>query len=358
MEPLTPIPIPRHQKWRNFKMRGFPALVFAITLAALAVLWMNRVNPAAIVGEAEAKQVELASPASGALSQLKVARFEPVSAGETLGQIITTDPAVTDAQLSVIGAEVKLLQTQLSLDLERNALDYERLRLDWMQQKVSLATSRVQLQLAESEFSRVERLIADQIASEQELDIARTERDALRKEVEEKELLVQHTEAAMNRIHDSGPSDDPQTRNSSLLAAIEVQQERLRLTEAQMKPVPLVSPINGTVSLMRRYSGENVSRGDPILVISSSESNGIIAYIAKPFPAPLEKNMKVLIQTENRDREEAFGYISALGVQMEPIPNRLKIPGVKSDVGLPIYIATPPTLSLMPGERVRLSLQF
>lgn len=354
MSDLAPIPIPAEQRWQNFRMQALPVLVFCILIGVLFFLWSSEVNPPAFRGMVEAKQIEVSSPSSGSLTQLSVQRFQRVVAGEPLAKIITTDPKIIEAQLAVISAEVNLLQARLEADINRNAVDYEQLRLDWMQQKVSLATSRVNLQLAENELTRIRRLMPSGVASEQELDVAQTTRDSLRVEVEEKQKLIAQTEAALQRIESELGQGEAESRRDPLLAAIEVQSQRIRLTEAEMSPITLKAPIEGMVSVVHRHSGENLSAGDPILVISSSESVGIVGYVPQPFPFEPAEEMEILVRTTTVPRQEAKATILRVGVQLEEIPAGLRIPGSPSILGLPVFISLPTQLSVMPREHLEL----
>ena len=338
-------------------MQGLPVVVFCVLSGVLVNLWVDKVNPPSFIGEVESKQVQIASPADGSLTDLAVIRFQQVLTGDPIAKIITTDPKVIEARLSVISAEVKLLQAQLEADFSRNAVSYERLKLEWMQHKVNLATSRVNLQQAESNLTRTASLVPGGVASQQEFETMRTARDSLVAEIQAQEQLVNETEESLQRIQ-QGMEDQKQSTQNPLLAAIEVQTQKLRLTEVEMSPITLTAPIDGMVSIVHRHSGENLSAGDPILVISSTESTGIVGYVPKTFPVVLEPGQQVRVRTRSKEREEATGQILSVGVQLEPIPSELRIPGTQSETGLPVLINIPPDLKLMPGEQVELVLQI
>lgn len=351
MDKLSPVPVPASQKWKNFRVQVLPSVVWLGCAFSLLFLWTKHVAPPAMVGQVEFRAIEVSSPSAGALAQLSVQRFQKVKRGEIIARIVTVDPKVIQANLAVISAEVGFLKSRLAADIHQNQLDYQRLKLDLMEQKVRLATSRVDLQLANSEYTRAQRLHDGLLISDQELDIAVSKRDALKAEVQENELLVEQTEAALTVL---APTVESATSPESnpLLAAIEVQSQKLRLAEVEMSPVDLIAPMDGMISAVHRQSGENVAAGDAILVISSEEATGIVGYIPATFPTRLEAGMNVIVRSRNASRPEANSEILAVGVQVESIPNRLRLDVTQEETGIPVYVRMPANLDVFPGEKV------
>ena len=56
-EKLPPIPTPASQRWREFRIRVLPFLVFFVVLSGVVSLWKNFVQPVGIVGLAETNAV-------------------------------------------------------------------------------------------------------------------------------------------------------------------------------------------------------------------------------------------------------------------------------------------------------------
>ncbi len=347
------IPMPTARKWREFRVKIVPATLFCVVLACTYYVWREHVVPVSMVGRLETVQTEVASPQAGTLAQMRVARFQKVSAGDPIVDVITTDPKILAASLAVIRAEVDLLRADRAPELagDRAAIDYEQMRMDWMKYRVELATARVSLQLAEAEFQRNEKLYEEKIVSKSEYETAQAHRDALHKEVQEKEGLVKASEQSVQKLENTTKGE-----NSSLTAAIKVQEEKLRLTEAQMSPLTLRAPMDGSIVMVHRYNGENVGAGVPIVTISAVQSDHIIGYIRQPFYARPVKDMAVKVRTRGTSRHEGMGKILEVGPQLQPLNDAFMPPTRWNnlvELGLPVYVSMPPELKSGPGEPLK-----
>lgn len=358
MERLPLIPIPASQRWREFRIQGIPLLVFSAAVVTAVYLWKQQVAGPILVGEVEVISAIVTSPQPGSLAHLRVSLFERVATGDTVAQIITTEPKIIEASLAVIRAEVELLRLTLEpvADRQRNAMDYERLRLEWMAQRVELATSRVQMQHAIREFDRIGRMFLDRLVSEDQFERAKAQRDTLTVEVEEKEKLVQRLEPGLERLKpvlDLPPTDGP---NNPLRAALGVQEEKLRLTEAQMSPIELKAPIHGRVSKLNRRTGENIVAGDTILTIVSERAERIIAYVPQPYAWEPRTGMSVRVRSRSLERAVREAKILEVGGWLEPIRAGMRRTPNVVDSGLAFVVSLPPDLRLRPGEFVDLVL--
>ena len=161
------IPTPVSVRWREFRMRVVPGLMCLAAGIGAGIIWTQYVIPASFIGRVETLQANVISTKAGAISQLNVARFQRVKAGDPIARVITTNPQVLTAAIAVIRAEVELIRAGMTatVDSQRNAINYEQLRTEALRQRVELATSRVNLQLAETEFQRTETLFKDAVVS-------------------------------------------------------------------------------------------------------------------------------------------------------------------------------------------------
>jgi multidrug resistance efflux pump len=380
MKGVKPIPTPARLRWREFRIRVIPGLVYASVLAASAWIWVRHVTPPQLVGEVEIVRTQVNSTRAGRLADLKVEQFQPVKAGQMLGQVVTTDPEVLSGTLAVIRAELELIRAQADplLTRERAGVDFERWRLDWMEQRVELAASRVRLQYAEAEANRITQLYESKtgIVSKDEYDQILNNRDILRKEIAERETLVAETQAAMNqfRLADlqktaastvtNTPTSDP------FQASLALQESKLRLTEAELKPLPLIAPVDGVISAVYRRSGENVAPGDPILTITARQSRRILAFVIPPVRREPTVGMSMEVVKRTGRRETALAQVTHVGSFMDAVPTSLLAPvnlrtiGLDNrpdnaaagavQIGLPVVLTLPPELDLRPGELVDL----
>lgn len=352
------IPTPVSVRWREFRMRMVPGLMCLAAGIGAGIIWSQYVVPASFIGRVETLQANVVSTKAGAISQLNVARFQRVKAGDQIAQVITTDPKVLSASIDVIRAEVEMIRAGINpaSDSQRNSINYEQLRVDWMRQRVELATTRVNLQLAESEFKRMDRLFQDKLISESQYEASRAAQDALRMEVGEKSKLVDAFEANLQRMEPASASaQDPQ---SQIRAAIQLEEKKLKLTEAEMSPLLLTAPIDGLIAMIHFQNGETVSAGAAVVTISAEHTDRIVGYLRQPLPMEPQTNMAVRVRSRGPNKTVGWGSVLAVGAHLQPINDAL-LPPTRIDlveVGLPVMVSLPEGLRVHPGEFVDLTI--
>jgi multidrug resistance efflux pump len=335
-----------------------PAFIFGTALLVLALLWRGHIAAPTLTGQVEPVLANVSCYKPGTLSQLCVNRFQTVKTGDTLGEVLVTDPRILASSLAVIQADIEALRVGMQplVARQRAAMDYGQLRLDWMRQRAQLAMARVNLQFAEADFRRTEALYKDKIVAERVYDQAKTSQDRLRHEVDELAKLVEEQtrnfEQITNSVDVTKLSDDP------LRAALAVQESKLKLTEAELSPITLRAPVDGTVSVIFHRSGEAVAAGEPILSIAAANAVRIVGYIRPPVSEEPKVGSRVEVRTRGIHRQIGSATIIEVGSQFEPIAPALQAPlrFANLELGLPIGISIPPNLKTRPGELVDLRL--
>ena len=69
MNPLPVIPTPSAHRWREFRIRALPFLVFVGVLVLLAMMWRRYVAPPSLVGQVEPITAYVTSPRPGTVTQ-------------------------------------------------------------------------------------------------------------------------------------------------------------------------------------------------------------------------------------------------------------------------------------------------
>jgi multidrug resistance efflux pump len=361
MKSLPPIPIPAEQRWRDLRLQFTPAVVFLAVLTAIVFLWKDYVSPVTMIGQVEIVRENVVSPKPGILVQLNVASFTNVKEGDVVGSVITTDPKIMASSLGIIQAEINLLRHNMEpiIGRQRMELSQDRVRLDWLQERANLATARVQLQLAEDKFRRTEELYKDQIVAERVFEQDRSAVEQFRTEVEARSRLVAEQEKTLEQL---GLKDGPGTSvinsaDETMRAAIAVQEQKLRLAEAELSPIPLQVPIDGMVSMVYRRSGETIMAGEPILTISAPYSERIVGHLKQPLTFEPLVGMKVEVRTRSMKKQVGLAQVLQVGSQMEPLnPALLPMANSKTlETGLPVLVNTPAGMSVRPGEDVEVT---
>lgn len=352
------IPTPPAQRWKDFKLNGVPVLMFGACALLAVSLWRSNMTTTTLVGEAEIVQASVTSPQSGSLAQVQVARLDQVAKDQVVAHVVTTPPKVVEATLSVIKAEISAIRSGLAevLDQERNAMAWERLKLDLMNHRIDLAVATVGLRYAEVELERATKLYQEKLVSDDRLDLARSNRDQLQSRLGGLTNIISELTPRIEQLggHDGSKLTDAAGR--SVRAAIAVQEEKLKLSELQLLPIPLLSPIAGHVTMVFKRAGENLSAGESVMTITSDRSEKVTAYLRHPLSIEPRKGLVVTLVTRGHRREQIDSVIDQVGVRWEPIPPSLRRPGMDFEQGLQVLVNLPGHLKVRPGESLDIQI--
>jgi multidrug resistance efflux pump len=354
------IAVPFAQRWRDARLRIIPVVVFGGAVLALALLWKGYVAAPTMLGQAEAVVAQVSSYKPGVLAQLNVSRFQLVRAGDTIGTVVVADPKVLASSLAVIQSEIALLRANLKpiASQQRNAMDYAQLRLDWMGQRAKLAGARIDLQLAEAQSRRMQELFNDKIVSQRVYDQAKADKDRLQSQVKELGNLVDEGERSFKDLQLTNTVEVLKVSTEPQVAALAVEEAKLKLTEAQLSPIILRAPIDGVVSRILHRSGESVTAGQPIVSIATLNPLRIVGYLRPPITEQPRVGMRVQVRSPGLPGQIGWGRIDEVGAQLEPVPatviGPVKISGV--ELALPVSVSVPSNLKIRPGELVNLTL--
>lgn len=356
----APIPIPTQQRLHDLRMRVVPLIVFGTALLVIVAVWKDYVAAPTLIGQAEPVLASVSSHKAGVLAELNVIRFQKVKAGDIVGKVLIADPKITASSLAVIDAQIKALTVSMKpvVTQQRNAIDYDQLRLHWIRERAALASTRVNLDLAESEFHRMGELYKDKIVAQRLYDEAKANRDRLKGEVDELAKLVTECEAQINDLQVTNTAELSKVSMDPLRAEIAVQQARLAQMEAELSPIILKAPIDGIVTRIDHRTGEAVTPGKAIIAISTLNAVRIVGYLRPPLVDEPKVGMAVQVRTRGLRREVGKSRVVEIGTQLEPVPAALlgPIKIVNAELGLPIEFALPDNFPIRPGELVDLIL--
>ncbi len=360
MDKLPRIPSPPSVWFRELRIAVLPFLTFAVVLGLTVVTWRSYVGPTSLVGEVEMVRNFVSSPQAGRLVSLNVGLLDPVTAGQTLGQIHPADPRVLASQLALGRARIGYLHGAIDARLrqQNNEIAYVQLRLDWLTQRAELAALRAQQSYFSKELERQERFQNDPngFARPNELEIAQRDHLSLKADIEERTKLVAELEQAITRLTPEEAKLNEEAP-AALRSAIEIEERELRILEEQLGPVMLVASVDGVVSGIHRLQGENVAEGELILTLSGNHPTRVVAFVRQPISVEVHTNMMVEVRSRGRIRGAAVGRVLSVGTQLEPISAQLLPRGMSPNVieyGLPFLVSLPPGLGVLGGETVDL----
>ncbi len=354
------VPIPLQRRWNDVRVRVLPLVLLAAAATATALLWVKRGPATTFVGQAEPVLANVTAYKAGVIDELKVGRFERVKAGEIIGRVMTAEPPVVASSLAVIQSEIQLLRQQSKpvLTQQRTAMNYDQLRLDWMRERAQLASAKVDLGLAQSDYSRMDALFKDKVISERVFEQAKAKRDRLQEQTAELTRLVDEGDQGFQSLQLTNHPEISKVSSDPLAAQLAVEESKLRLTEAQLAPIPLRAPIDGIVTAVYHRAGEAITAGQPILGIATLEPVRIVGYIRPPIETEPHCGMTVEVRTRGLHEQVAQSRIIEVGSQFEKVPPTLLGPTrfANIETGLPVDISLPSQLRIRPGELVDIRL--
>src|SRR4051812_19237078 len=202
-EALPPIPTPAGQRWREFRIRVLPGVVFVGALAAMLFMWTNFVQPVAIVGLVETNSVNITTTQAGLLTMLAVNRFDEVTNGQILGEVAIYDAEQMQAQFAAIESSVGLVKARMELNDLGNLDNSAQLRLNYYVQQTMLGIAKVGLDEAKVVLDRDKILMqGTPVLSQARLDVDAAHVKSLESEVTNRTKLV---EAWSKTVEDLGP---------------------------------------------------------------------------------------------------------------------------------------------------------
>jgi multidrug resistance efflux pump len=354
MDSLPPIPTPPAQRWREARIRYLPFVFFVLLIVGIIPLWRSFVAPLSMVGEVEVIRSSVVSIQDGTLVELSVDRFEQVHKDQPLGRVATADPAVTEATLNQIAADLRLMKARMDLDKIRNKDSYVQLLLNLQSEQVALALSKARIKQAEAELERAKLLFVQKIIAADAIDVAQRDLDVLHADIEARTKRVTQFDQEIAAMRSAGAAEIAPA-DQVIEDAIKAQQEVISLSE---KPALLKAPIDGVVSMIFKRAGEKVVRGEVLVTVTPHNSERIIGYLRQPLNTVPTTNDLVQVRSRTSRRQIANTRILKVGTQLEPInPALLSAESNRSEVGLPVLVAIPDGMRLMPGEFVDLSIQ-
>jgi multidrug resistance efflux pump len=379
-----------------------------VWLVSVAVVWLlyGRVQRFEAVGMARGQIRQIAANCTGRIKDIPVRLFAPVKTGQSLVVVDTvTDSELVDevklkAQLAAAGAEAERLAAQLvptqeklrtdSVNMQMNQkdnwrrfeMDIDGARLRILDLQATLAAEHVTLDGLAVQVKRNEKLLAEDAIVPLELEKVKVEYEGVAKRVQENErFLAQAKEVltlAEQRRAEFAKYELPTQSEDAVLEAIrkqiEVQEKTMKGLLDEMTAwdtrhgIELTSPIDGVVipihgqrndtlqqrpgEEVMRQVGEVVRAGDPILVVAEDKPTEIVMYVNEQQVGYLKKRMPVELVKNRTPAQIARSQIADIGPTIELMPQRLWRSPTVPQWGLPVLIAIPPGLELIPGEVV------
>ncbi|MGZ8899956.1 MAG: HlyD family secretion protein [Limisphaerales bacterium] len=362
MDQLPVIPTPPGQKWREFRIRYLPLLVFFCTVGSISYIWREHVTPPTLVAHVEPVLAYVRTSGDCIVTNLLVEAYQPVRKGETIAEVIITDTRRFDAHFQMLRSQLSLVQLELGtiVDRDRLALDYFNLRTDFQDQIRTLKEAQAELPFAEYNVNLSSNLVGNGLVTQFDHQGYLQRMAVLKADIEVLSKTVADLEQTLDSLKFAAQGNTNSNARSLGNVLADLEQQRIALETMATTPVALPSPMDGVVSFIHARPGESVMGGEPVVTISASESTRIVGYLRQPLALQPQSGMPCEIRTRSWKRLQSEAVILAVGAQFETITNiSLLRPDQMPEIGLPIAISIPESLRdhLRPGEVVDVTVR-
>ena len=239
-----------------------PALALAcVTMLAAACGARHASDHVVASGHVEATEVRILTKVRGRLLQRPVDEGDRVKAGQTLAVLDTVD-----AELTLREAEARRDEADAQLRLRVAGSRPE----DVHELAARSASAEAQLDAAEKELTRQERLVAEGVTTAQTRDEALARRDSAAATLEASRQALQRAKAG------SRAQEIQEARATREAAEARIAQLRQQIADAT-----IVSPVDGLVTQKLAEPGELLAAGAPVLVVTDLAKPWLVVYVAE-----------------------------------------------------------------------------
>ena len=237
-------------------------------------------------GTFEAEETIISAEATGVIRQFDVEEGQELTAGQIVGYIDSTQLYLKKRQLE---SQIRALQGR-----KPNIA-------------VQLSSLQAQLQTAQTERTRLEKLVAGDAATRKQLDDVNAQIEVLKKQINAQQSSL--------KISSDGISDD--------VATLQVQIEQI---EDQLAKHRLTAPQNGTVLAKIAKVNELTTVGKPLYKIADLQNITFRAFVTSAQLTQLKigQNVRVFADFGEKKRREYKGTISWISDKSEFTPKTIQ----------------------------------
>lgn len=284
---------------------------------------LGRVEPAGRV-------VDVVPSENGRLSRLEVDEGESVAAGQVLAYLDLYD--VRQAERDYAASQLSEARVLLEAQTQAGAANVQEAQtrvgqIDQPQmaaiaaQQNKIESLQADLELAESDLVRFEKLYADGAIARQDLDRQQATVQRLREEVLSAQAHKQELEMArVNDMANATAQVDREAANARLAQAqvqVDSAAQNLTLAEALLDQTIVRSPSAGQVLQLYAEPGEAVTTNDPILALGNTGQMYVVAEVYETDVALVEPGQRANITSRNGAFDQTLtGTVEQVGLQI------------------------------------------
>lgn len=256
--------------------------IAVILLAAVLMTGCTGSEKSDAYGQFEATETTISSRASGELLAFTAGEGKRLKAKQEVGKVDTTI--------------LKLKKQELVASLEAIQSKIENINAE-------VEVLKEQLNTALTNRNRIEALVKDSAATQQQLDDIQGKVRTIRKQI-----------------------DALQTQKRSVRAEISATQARINQLEQQLEDTRIINPVNGTVLTTYVEQHELVGEGQPLYQIANLDTLELKIYVsgAQLPTIKLGQIVEVLIDENAEENQKLSGRISWIASEAEFTPKMIQ----------------------------------
>lgn len=116
--------------------------------------------------------------------------------------------------------------------------------------------------------------------------------------------------------------------------------------------VEMHSPVAGVIAAAPVIPGQFVRRGQVLARVASTSPNYIVCHLVNPNSRPPEVGAEVAVRPRGGDATWHASKVDAIGPAVEPATELFGVEGLAPVRGLPVRVALPDDVDLLPGSVV------
>ena len=256
--------------------------IAVILLAAVLMTGCTGSEKSDAYGQFEATETTISSRASGELLAFTAGEGKRLKAKQEVGKVDTTI--------------LKLKKQELVASLEAIQSKIENINAE-------VEVLKEQLNTALTNRNRIEALVKDSAATQQQLDDIQGKVRTIRKQI-----------------------DALQTQKRSVRAEISATQARINQLEQQLEDTRIINPVNGTVLTTYVEQHELVGEGQPLYQIANLDTLELKIYVsgAQLPTIKLGQIVEVLIDENAEENQKLSGRVSWIASEAEFTPKMIQ----------------------------------
>jgi HlyD family secretion protein len=291
---------------------GGAAVAIVAFIGVRALIKRKNALPEGIVagnGRIEGKLVDVAAKEPLRVKQMLVDEGAIVKPGQVIAVLDTT---TLQSQLASAKAQVDAAQEKLAVS------------------KASIVKQRSQINLAETEVTRSERLVAQGAGSQRELDVRRANLETTRAQLAEVEAALKTS-----------------TEN------VEVAKANAATVQTRIDDATLRSPVTGRVLYRLAESGEVLGPGGKAVTLVNLEDVYMEIFLPSKEAAALKMGAEGRITVDTDPKRAVAGYVSFVSPEAQFTPKQVETKSEREKLMFRVKIQVPKEIASQYVERIK-----